>query len=234
MSAWIAIVMVRIASNLPLEEALKVGIPAPVVAAMGLSVGSFALASGIKDSKRRSTVDPVVSRRIREEVNRLDREISVATIAWAAEKAAADAVQDQATKASLELSVARKKSEVDALTTQLESLKAQLEGLARTEGLLARNEKPEQASAGDLFRGEEVVDATTVDFGKVQMLYLTIGILAAYGFMLANAIDSGELFRSGMAGVNLPDLDESLIALLGISHGGYLAVKAADSTPVAS
>ena len=137
------------------------------------------------------------------------------------------------TKANLQVNVDRKKQEVDALTKRLESVDEQLAAQATAEGLLARNESADQASAGDFFKGDEVVDAQTVDFGKVQMLYITIAVLAVYGFLLADAIGGGSLFAGGDKGVDLPNLDESLVALLGISHGGYLAVKVANSTPAA-
>ena len=233
LSAWLAIVMVRISAHLPINEALRVGIPGPVVAALGLSVGSFALAAGIKDAKRHRTVDLSVGQKLRGERNDLSDKIQEATGAWAAEKAAADQESDETKKASLEISVRRKKRAVEALTAQLESIDEQLAAQAKAEGLLAKNDSPDQASAGDFFKGDEVVDAKTVDFGKVQMLYITIAILAVYGFMLADALTTESLFTAGAGGVSLPDLDESLVALVGISHGGYLAVKASNSSPAA-
>ncbi len=65
LSCWLAIVIARIAGDFELDVALKVGIPAPVVAALGLSVGSFALSTGIKDAKRQRTVAPAVPQKLR-------------------------------------------------------------------------------------------------------------------------------------------------------------------------
>ena len=194
LSCWLGIVIARIAANFDLDVALKVGIPAPVVAALGLSVGSFALSSGIKDAKRQRIVSPAVPRQLRIERDRLRSEIDVLTLDWSAERSAAVQEQDPVKKSSLDLSATRKKASIDALTTQLQSNDAHLEAQAKADGLLARNEKPSDASAGDFFRGDEVVDAATVDFGKVQMLYITIGILAVYGLMLVSAINSGDVF----------------------------------------
>lgn len=79
---------------------------------------------------------------------------------------------------------------------------------------------PEQARFADLFRGDETGNATSLDLGKVQMFLFTIVIVLSYAFVLAK--DFPVLGTTA----NLPPLDDGMIALLGISHAGYLSHKA--------
>jgi hypothetical protein len=89
------------------------------------------------------------------------------------------------------------------------------------EGQLVINKSPDDASWGDLFRGEDVGNAAHLDLGKIQMFYFTLIVLFAYGVTLA------EMFRTQMTGIeSFPDLSSGIVALLGISHTGYLASKA--------
>ena len=87
-------------------------------------------------------------------------------------------------------------------------------------GELAMNGSSRDANLGDLFRGEEVGNYNRTDLGKVQMFYFTAILLAVYGIALAN-----QLFEP-VAVTEFPDLDQSMIALLAISHAGYLSYKA--------
>jgi hypothetical protein len=92
---------------------------------------------------------------------------------------------------------------------------------SETEGQLVVNSSPANASWADLFRGEEVTNAGHLDLGKIQMFYFTIIVLFAYGIGL------GEMFRTMIYGIEaFPSLSSGIVALLGISHAGYLANKA--------
>jgi cell division protein FtsL len=92
-------------------------------------------------------------------------------------------------------------------------------------GLLAENQAPVQARWSDLIRGEEIGNVHTLDLGKVQMLFFTVIVLTAYGTALAGAF-AREVAAAG-AVATFPDIDGGTLALLGISHAGYLAYKAA-------
>jgi hypothetical protein len=59
----------------------------------------------------------------------------------------------------------------------------------------------------DMFRGEETGNAAFLDLGKVQMFFFTI-------------IDGGVPIHE------FPALDESIVALLGISHATFLTYQA--------
>jgi hypothetical protein len=80
---------------------------------------------------------------------------------------------------------------------------------------------PKQARFADLFRGDETGNATSLDLGKVQMFFFTIVAVLAYAFVL----NDGFSDLLGPA-AEFPALDEGMIALLGISHAGYLSNKA--------
>ena len=82
----------------------------------------------------------------------------------------------------------------------------------------------EFASWKDLFLGDEVGNADTPDLGKIQQFFVTAllaGVyLAAIGSMFAN-----DGFIQA-----LPKLSEKFVWLLAVSHGTYLAYKAAPYT----
>jgi hypothetical protein len=80
----------------------------------------------------------------------------------------------------------------------------------------------------DLFQGDEVSKAGIVDMGKVQQAIVSLVLIVGYLFILI------DLFMTGNAGAvpkapgstELPSLSSAVVYLLGISHAGYLAMKA--------
>jgi hypothetical protein len=89
-----------------------------------------------------------------------------------------------------------------------------------TQGRLLINTDYDQAAFSDLFRGEETGNAATLDLGKVQLFYFTVIVLFVYGTGLF------KMFNSGLPIHEFPDLDSSIVTLLGISNASYLANKA--------
>jgi hypothetical protein len=90
-----------------------------------------------------------------------------------------------------------------------------------TVGQVVVNVRPQDARLSDLFAGEEVGSAAYLDLGKVQLCYVTLILILAYAAALV------ALFGSDTPRIAaLPELDSGLIALLGISHAGYLTTKA--------
>lgn len=89
------------------------------------------------------------------------------------------------------------------------------------QGRMVVNELPEAAGWWDLFAGSETDNAGQLDLSKLQMFFFTIILILAYGSALAG------LFGSGADKIEaLPALNAGMLALLGISHAGYLAHKA--------
>ncbi|HYI10800.1 MAG TPA: hypothetical protein VEK57_17200 [Thermoanaerobaculia bacterium] len=80
-----------------------------------------------------------------------------------------------------------------------------------------------KASLSDIFDGDELADAHTLDLGKVQMFFFTI--VAAVLFL-------GDIYAQLMKGVPtaLPNLPSELVALMGMSHAGYLGNKLVNRT----
>lgn len=82
------------------------------------------------------------------------------------------------------------------------------------------NETPSQASVSDLFKGELVGSEDHLEVGKVQMFFFTLLVVFAYGKATAASFDNA----SGTID-SLPVLNAGMLALLAISHAGYLANK---------
>ncbi len=87
---------------------------------------------------------------------------------------------------------------------------------------IARNAKQKEARFSDFVMGEETQNRDQIDLAKVQMLYLTLVLVVAYGVALA------EMFQTNAGSVitQFPPVASGVILLLGISHTGYLADKA--------
>jgi hypothetical protein len=88
-------------------------------------------------------------------------------------------------------------------------------------GQIILNQRPEAARLADLFQGTETGNAGQLDLAKLQMFFFTLVLLFAYGAAL------GALFgQGGQKITSMPALDAGMLALLGISHAGYLVNKA--------
>ena len=88
-------------------------------------------------------------------------------------------------------------------------------------GQLVVNQTPEVAHLADMFQGSETGNAGLLDLGKVQMFFFTLIIVLAYASALS------ALFQQGRGPIQaLPVIDGGMLALLGISHVGYLVNKA--------
>ena len=91
------------------------------------------------------------------------------------------------------------------------------------------NATVQEAKLSDFFRGEEGGDFLKLDLSKVQMFYFTVIVIGAYAVALANVFTTTQNAIS-----SLPTLDGGVVALLGVSHAGYLTSKAvpkSDATP---
>lgn len=74
----------------------------------------------------------------------------------------------------------------------------------------------------DLFRGDTVETAGSLDLGKMQMFFITVALVLGYAIVVATG------FAHVSAHIDsLPSLDQGFVALLAISHAGYLTTKAA-------
>jgi hypothetical protein len=104
-------------------------------------------------------------------------------------------------------------------------------GNPRRMGVLAVDvaRKPQLA---DMFSGEELDDEKYVDIGKVQMFFFTIALVIMYcGALWDHNFTDVPDGVSPQYDAYFPILSSAMVALLGISHTGYLTIKAAPSTP---
>jgi hypothetical protein len=83
----------------------------------------------------------------------------------------------------------------------------------------ATKEDATKASWGDLVRGDRKANEARVDLSKVQMLYFTVVVVLGY------AVALGHLFVNNANFPGFPPLNETIVYLLVISHGGYLTYK---------
>jgi hypothetical protein len=98
------------------------------------------------------------------------------------------------------------------------------------EGILYGNSSVAFARFTDMFQGDELANAQLVDVAKLQLFFFTIVVAIAYGTQLFQLIAYGDL---DLPGVRLPVLQDGLLALMGVSHAGYLGAKGIDQTPTA-
>lgn len=114
-----------------------------------------------------------------------------------------------------------KKPDVNELNkTMAELAKDQVNIDTNLSGVVLRNDSPDDARWGDLLKGEESGNASVVDLGKLQMFFFTFVLVVTYGVEIA------RIFDSSVAATALPQIDNSMNMLLGISHTGYLSNKA--------
>lgn len=86
----------------------------------------------------------------------------------------------------------------------------------------AASSKKEQRTSlwSDLFKAEDVGHSSPLDLGKIQMFCFTLLLIVAYGYAL------GAMFHDSRGFIDsFPAVDNSIVALLGISHLGYLLNK---------
>jgi hypothetical protein len=81
----------------------------------------------------------------------------------------------------------------------------------------------EDASWVDLFRGDEVSNVDSPDLSKVQQFLVTLILLGVY----ASALWAQFAGLGAKVITELPKFSDQFVWLMGISHAGYLAYKAA-------
>lgn len=115
---------------------------------------------------------------------------------------------------------------VEAKEVSMAKLEQQLKdqkfpgGTVAAEGKVVVWNWPSDARLSDLFRGEEITNASQVDLAKLQMFFFTAIMVFSYIVALAS------MFNRSPDGIqSVPPFDQGMIALLTISHAGYLTSK---------
>jgi hypothetical protein len=85
--------------------------------------------------------------------------------------------------------------------------------------------KGRRARWRDVFMGDSAEASDSLDLGKVQMFYITVALVVGYGIAVATAFTPIKVGADGGI-ATLPALNQAFVALLGLSHAGYLTAKA--------
>jgi hypothetical protein len=94
--------------------------------------------------------------------------------------------------------------------------------MVKAEGQVLVNKDPLVAQWSDMLTGGEVSNGTHVDLAKLQMFLFTLLTAFVYGAALLRMFEGAQ--PDGLT--QFPIMDQSIIALIGISHSGYLLNKA--------
>lgn len=253
----LARILAMMRDQLTQSQALDIKFPQELILAMGISAASFTGASLIKRTKQaktttieaKSTPDSAQKRR---DQAKADFDAAEATLvlkaqdasnkkdaldaATAAVAAAPDAVAKQAAQESQAVAQTlhngalqdkdKAAKDHEEKKKVLDAAEKDLIAINEAQGLLHRNADPSEASWVDLFRGEEIGNYKLVDMSKVQMLFFTVVVIAIYAAGIVGMLKNSNLLGTGE--LSFPPFDDTLNALLGISHGTYLSVKAVD------
>ena len=119
---------------------------------------------------------------------------------------------------------------------RIEKLDEKLKKMNMTRvGVLVRSDKP---SLLDLIRGEEVGNSDKIDLTRLQNLFFTFILVGTYmaslSVMFTELVTKTpeiENIAENFPIASFPELGSSAIALLTISHAGYLVAKAIDKQP---
>lgn len=88
-------------------------------------------------------------------------------------------------------------------------------------GRLYSNTDPKDARLTDIFQGDEVINTAYIDPAKLQMFLFTLIVAGSYAYQIYSSMSAAP------AKLVMPAVSPDMIALLGISHAGYLGSKTA-------
>ena len=119
-----------------------------------------------------------------------------------------------------------------------DKLVASLSSETSNEGLLHVTNSVNKAKFSDMFKGDEISDYNYIDISKVQMFFFTVaawfgyvGVIWSHTFKVVKEITNAANETITQTVYVFPELSTGIITLIGISHVGYLTVKATDKTP---
>jgi len=107
---------------------------------------------------------------------------------------------------------------------QLEAARVRFGDDISAQGRLVARPNGARGLLRDLIAGDDLETAGTIDLSKVQQLIITLLLIGVYAVELVQLFDEGSLVGVTAA---LPGFSEGFVGLLLVSHGGYLAYKAA-------
>jgi len=90
---------------------------------------------------------------------------------------------------------------------------------ANLQGRLYSNVAPKDARFTDMFEGDEVGNTAYIDPSKLQMFLFTLIVGVSYGYLIFHSMYADP------KSLAMPTVSDGMVALLGISHAGYLGSK---------
>jgi hypothetical protein len=94
-------------------------------------------------------------------------------------------------------------------------------------GKVFKNNDPKDARLYNLVCGEETNNFGILDLSRLQNLFFTLILVGAYAVSLGSYL-ANQTAASAFPLNAFPEISESAVALLAISHAGYLVSKAGD------
>ncbi|MDO8463783.1 MAG: hypothetical protein Q7S46_00805 [Gallionella sp.] len=235
----------------PAPDALLITFPSELLLAMGISLASFAGSALVKNSQSNTTLvsadeDNNIQDKIgREKDAKAAAAPKVAKLSQEKDELNAKLIEAQNGNNAkdvqlLNISIKNKDEELkkqqkifedsDAKITELETeLTKVRKDQEEAKGLLHVRKEPKDAEWKDIFTKEISGESDLIDLSKLQMFFFTITVIFAYAAALNNLMQQPDLIENPF-GVALPLFSSSLVVLLGISHGGYLALKNTDTS----
>lgn len=227
LSAWITLVVARLVTNTP--DPLAIQFPPPILGLLGISLTSGVAAPLLTTDKGRRTAEQDVAarqamartyatlgaagRELPPEVQALVRQAAPAPRTY---QAVLERRVPAVTQPPIAADIAP--AGAGAVPRDMAALPAEPSAI----GALYRKARASDASLSDLFTGEEVSTFGYVDIAKLQNLLFTIIVVAAYAGLIWNSMAGGAAGFSAF-----PDVPGNLLALIGISHAGYLVDRPA-------
>ncbi len=87
------------------------------------------------------------------------------------------------------------------------------------EGRLYSNTSPLDARFTDIFQVDEIGNTAYIDPAKLQMFFFTLIVAGSYAYQIFHGMYNDP------KNLTMPTISEGMVALLGISHAGYLGSK---------
>jgi hypothetical protein len=208
LSAFLTIALERIKAGSPTP--LDIALPQQLWALLGISTTSLVGSPLILSTKVQKTPTPGAIRKAAKILIKKGKDSNKRQILADAEET--DAPQ-------------QKKDDAEKLIGDAEKI---IRENAKVSGVLDSNPRFGDANFSEMFTGDEIANKGFVDMAKVQMFFFTLIIAFSYMVLLVNLIMTAD--PAGPLLNSFPPLNDSLVALLGISSAGYLTSKTVGRT----
>ncbi len=194
---------VKCIGKAPCNSPLDIRIPTSLLALLGISLGSAVASPYLKKLK---------TDRTQEEDSNVGKPNTMATRSSSAPKMSYQNTFKETIPEVQEMRGMKEGAEYEA---------AESESTMGHQGVMVKNKNWKNARLADIFMGEEVSNYGHVDLAKVQNFFFSLIAIVAYVFTIGNMLVTQPLVEI----TALPDFSDGLVALLGLSHGGYLIDK---------